>query len=96
MSYKKVKVDHYTNLGGINTKVSPYKNADTDSAGEEVAIEKVSKLFTPAKAPVDPVKPVKPVEPVAKTDETLVEQVKKPDAEIQKYNAYIKEFHWKK
>ena len=68
--------------------VTIYKNVDTDSAGEEVAIEKVSKLFTPAKAPVEPVKPV------AKTDETLVEQVKKTDAEIQKDKDidYIKSF----
>ena len=63
-----------------------YKNADTDSAGEEVAIEKVSKLFIPAKAPVEPVKPV------AKTDETLVEQVKKTDDETQKDIGYIKTF----
>ena len=70
-----------------------YKKVDTDSAGEEVAIEKVSKLFTPAKAPVEPVKPVKPVEPVkpvAKIDETPVEQVRKPDAETQKDIDYIK------
>ena len=67
--------------------VEIYKNVDTDSAGEEVAIEKVSKLFTPAKAPVEP---VKPVEPVAKTDETLVEQVKKLGAEDQRDIDYIK------
>ena len=30
-----------------------YKNVDTDNDGEEVAIEKASKLFLPAKAPVD-------------------------------------------
>ena len=66
--------------------VTIYKNADTDSAGEEVAIEKVSKLFIPAKAPVEPVKPV------AKTDETLVEQVKKTDDETQKDIGYIKTF----
>lgn len=55
----------------------------------------LSKLFIPAKAPVDPVKPVEPVEPVkpvAKTDETPVEQVKKPDAETQKDIDYIKSF----
>ena len=66
--------------------VTIYKNVDTDSAGEEVAIEKVSKLFIPAKAPVEPVKPV------AKTDETLVEQVKKTDDETQKDIGYIKTF----
>ena len=67
---------------------SIYKNVDTDNTGEEVTIEKVSKLFIPAKAPVEPVKPV------AKTDETLVEQVKKTDAEIQKDKDidYIKSF----
>ena len=36
--------------------VKIYKNVDTNSAGEEVAIEKASKLFTPAKAPVEQVK----------------------------------------
>ena len=74
--------------------VEIYKTVDTDNTGEEVAIEKVSKLFTPAKAPVEPVKPAEPVKPVAKTDETLVEQVKKTDAEIQKDKDidYIKSF----
>ena len=66
---------------------SIYKNVDTDNTGEEVTIEKVSKLFTPAKAPVEPVKPVKPV---AQTDETPVKPVQKTDAETQKEIEYIK------
>ena len=60
----------------------------------------LSKLFIPAKAPVEPVEvskkidepKVEPVKPVAKTDETPVEQVKKPDAETQKDIDYIKSF----
>lgn len=30
MSYGKLKLDHYHNLGGINTKVSPYQNDETE------------------------------------------------------------------
>lgn len=73
-----------------------YKNVDTDNAGEEVVIEKASKLFIPAKAPVETVEVSKEI------DEPKVEpakQVKKPVVEVkqiapetQKDIDYIKSF----